>query len=437
MAGKKGVRVEMVPLDDVERWPRNPKRHDVPALRESIRRFGFVAPLVRDDATGRIVVGHGRLEALLEMRDAGEDPPARAEGWRVPVLVGVSFRSEREAEAYLIADNRHVELGGWDDADLAAMLRDMGDLDESLLQSIGMTNEELTTLLDFEQAPSTGQTDLDAVPDEVTLCSKVGDVWRCGEHVVICGDATDADLVGRLVESGSVKMVFTDPPYGVSYADKNAFLNSIDNGNRIQREIAGDHFKPENVAKLWRAVFGVLLDACDDGACYYICSPQGKELAMMMMMTIRESGFLLKQMLVWVKNNHVFGRSDYHYKHEPILYGWKPGTHRFYGPPGEVSVWQIDRLHQSKLHPTMKPVELVERAIRNSSQRDELVMDPFLGSGTTMIAAENLGRRCVGFEIEPIYVDLAVRRWQDFIGKQATHKETGKPFDVVAEERQS
>jgi len=155
------------------------------------------------------------------------------------------------------------------------------------------------------------------------------------------------------------------------------------------------------------------------------------------MMSIRDAKFLLKHAIIWAKNNHVLGRSDYHYKHEPILYGWKPGAgHKFYGGTGETSLWEIDRPSQSKLHPTMKPVALFERPVKNSSQTGERVYDPFLGSGTTMIACETLGRRCLGMEIDPRYVDVVVRRWEEFTGQKAVLEGMGKTFDEVTKQRQ-
>jgi DNA modification methylase len=219
------------------------------------------------------------------------------------------------------------------------------------------------------------------------------------------------------MEDKKADLVFTDPPYGVNYASKNAFLNEIDEGNRIQVDICGDHQSALEMKNLWTITFKLMYEYSRVGACYYICSPQGGELMMMMMMSIKEAGWNLKHTIVWVKNNFVLGRSDYNYKHEPLLYGWKDTSHKFYGGTNETSVWEIDKLHRSDLHPTMKPVELVTRALTNSSVPGETVIDFFLGSGTTLVACEQLNRVCYGIELTPHYCDVILSRWAKLTDK--------------------
>uniref|UniRef100_A0A6M3MH20 Putative methyltransferase n=1 Tax=viral metagenome TaxID=1070528 RepID=A0A6M3MH20_9ZZZZ len=435
------MRIEMVRLSELERWPRNPKLHAEEQIGKSIDRFGFVAPILVDERSGRIVAGHGRLDALLVRKAAGDRPPDRVEerdgDWLVPVVRGLEFASDQEAEAYLLADNQLTMAAGWDEEALAEILNDW-DVDVSL-DGLGFDQELLDSLgVRAPAEPEESQGDSDAIPEvPAEPVSRAGDLWVCGDHRVLCGDSTEADQVGRLVDGQPVSLLLTDPPYGVSYADKNKFLNAIDEGNRIQDEIEGDHQTVEEMAVLWLAAFRQAFDVCAPGAAYYVCSPQRGELMLMMMMSIRDAKFLLKHAIIWAKNNHVLGRSDYHYKHEPILYGWKPGAgHKFYGGTGETSLWEIDRPSQSKLHPTMKPVALFERPVKNSSQTGERVYDPFLGSGTTMIACETLGRRCLGMEIDPRYVDVVVRRWEEFTGQKAVLEGMGKTFDEVTKQRQ-
>lgn len=213
-------------------------------------------------------------------------------------------------------------------------------------------------------------------------------------------------------------MLLTDPPYGVSYADKNKYLNAIAPGNRIQIPIQNDHQTPENMYQLWLAVFAIAYSIMSSGAAYYVTGPQGGALLFLLLLSLKDSGLILKHMLIWVKNNHVLGRADYNYKHEPILYGWKAGGHKFYGPSNEVSVWEVDKPLKSNLHPTMKPVSLFVRAIVNSTKRDELIYDPFLGSGTTIIACEQTHRICYGIEIDPAYCDVIVTRYCNFTGSK-------------------
>jgi DNA modification methylase len=217
-------------------------------------------------------------------------------------------------------------------------------------------------------------------------------------------------------------MVFTDPPYGVSYADKNKFLNNADKGNHLQIDIINDHMTLEGTGALWSNTFKVWVDYLNDYHAYYICSPQGGDLflMMMMMMMMNENGFPLRHTIIWVKNNHVLGRTDYNYKHEPILYGWN-GKHKFYGGGEQkFSVWNYDKPLKNDLHPTMKPVELIMNAVLNSTQSgNNIVVDMFLGSGSTLIACEKTNRICYGMEIDPIYCQVIIDRWEEFTGLKA------------------
>ena len=239
-----------------------------------------------------------------------------------------------------------------------------------------------------------------------------GEVFELGDHRLMCGDATSEEDMKALLCEEQVELLCTDPPYGVSYASKNQFLNARDKGNRIQTPIENDHMSEEETAALWMGAFSRACDAMKPGASYYVTGPQGGDLMLMLLTSLRDSGLRIKHTLIWAKNNHVLGRCDYHYKHEPILYGWKEGAgHKFHGGKGETSLWEISRPNASSLHPTTKPVALMERAIANSTLTGEAVLDPFLGSGTTLIAAARLKRRCYGLEISPAYCDVIRRRW--------------------------
>ena len=229
-----------------------------------------------------------------------------------------------------------------------------------------------------------------------------------GRHRLACEDCLHSD---QLFDNEKYDLLVTDPPYGVSYASKNTFLNAIDKGNRIQTPIECDHQKPEEMSAFWRAAFTAARSHAKPGACYYVTGPQGGDLLLFLLLALKDSGFPLHHILIWAKNNHVLGRSDYNYKHEPIIYGWVEGAgHRFYGGAGENSLWEVDKPLKSEFHPTMKPVELIARAIKNSSQEGEIIYDPFLGSGTTMVAAEQLRRVCYGMEIAPGYVAVTLER---------------------------
>ena len=214
-----------------------------------------------------------------------------------------------------------------------------------------------------------------------------------------------------------LRLFVTDPPYGVSYAAKNEYLNAVAFGNRIQTPIKNDHLNAVDMRAVWFAAFRTAFDVADGGCPYYIHAPQGGDHMMMMMMMIDKAGWLVQHELMWLKNNHVLGRADYQYKHEPIIYGWKPGSHWFYGDRSQFSVWEFPKPNNSDLHPTMKPVELEEKAIQNSSKMGEAVGDWFTGSGTTLIACEKLRRKCRAIEIDEGYAAVTLQRWADLTGK--------------------
>jgi DNA modification methylase len=203
-------------------------------------------------------------------------------------------------------------------------------------------------------------------------------------------------------------MVFTDPPYGVSYGDKNKYLNAIAPANRIQVPIEGDHLSQEDTSKLWSSCWQAIYEHLKPGCAYYCCSADADLL--LLLLSLRDNALHPHQCIIWVKNNIVLGRRDYKAKHETIVYGWKEGRHTFYGPGGAPTVWEIDKPHSSKLHPTMKPVEVPSEAIQNSSKTDDIVLDPFLGSGTTAIAAILEGFSVIGIERELEWAMLSEAR---------------------------
>ena len=288
---------------------------------------------------------------------------------------------------------------------------DTGEID---LDITGFAMEEIAELME-QTKPEVEEDEVPEVP--VEAITKSGDLYILGEHRLLCGDSTSEKDVAILTKGQKASLVITDPPYGVSYADKNKFLKEIDKGNRVQSQIENDHLSKEETQKLWKDAFARMNDSMALGAVVYCFMPQGGDQMMMMMMM--EAGIEPRHELIWLKNNHVLGRVDYAYKHEPILYAWKKGGHKFYGG-FQTSILEFKRPSSSKLHPTMKPVELVAKLMENSSQKNELVYEPFCGSGTTLIAAEQLGRKCYGMEISPNYCDVIVKRWENLTGKKAS-----------------
>jgi DNA modification methylase len=415
------------PADKVEQWPieklvpyaKNSRTHSeeqVAQIAASIREWGFTTAVLVDES-GSIIAGHGRVMAARKLGMAS-----------LPVMVAAGW-TDAQKRAYVIADNKLALNAGWDNELLALELGELGDLGFDL-DLVGFTDEEIAALMPVQGTD--GLTDPDDAPSvQENPVTVPGDVWVMGKHRLMCGDSTSVDAMDKLLAGQFADLVVTDPPYGVSYADKNRSLNASGRGNRIQTPIKNDHLQGNELKEFFLAAFSSMFVAMKPGSPFYVFAPQGGE-QMMMMMMMQEACLPVRHELIWVKNNHVLGRADYHYKHEPVLYGWKDGAgHPWYGDRNKFSIWNVDKPMQSKLHPTMKPVELVEIPIQNSSKGHDVVLDLFGGSGTTLIAAEKNGRTALLMELDPRYCDVIVKRWQDFTGKIAVHAETGQPFAEV------
>jgi len=379
-------------IGSIRPYPKNAKKHpakQVEQIAASIREFGFNQPIVVDQYDV-IIVGHGRYEAakILGLKE-------------IPVLkLNVT---EEQAKAYRLADNKLNES----DWDMGLAIEDLKTLSDQLFDLTGFDRDLLIDPNELD----------DVIPENVPSKSKRGDLYELGRHRVLCGDSTKKDEVEKLMDGKKADLFITDPPYGVSYADKNKSLNAISTANRIQTPIENDHLTVDEMKSIWTTSFSNAHEAVVDSGCYYINAMQGGDLMMMMMMmSILESGWNLKHMMIWIKNNHVLGRMDYHYQHEPIFYGWKEGkSHKWFGGHSQTSVWKVDKPLKSNLHPTMKPVELVCKPIFNSSERDDVILDLFLGSGSTLIACEKTNRICYGMEIDPHYTDVIVQRYVDYV----------------------
>jgi DNA modification methylase len=397
--------------------PENARRHPQPnknAIRRSIQQFGIRRPLVASEDTNIVYAGNGVLEAALEL---GIE--------KIPVAWIPSGTPVELCKAYAIADNRSAELAEWNPEQLEKLIASMPTME---LANMGFDEEGLKQII--SQKPIDKEETFDvgaAMGVETTPITKTGDVWLCGEHRVMCGDSTKVEDVEKLMKGEKADLFLTDPPYGVKYSDKNTFLNKYDKGNRIQDPIEHDHQDLKDLYPFWKTVCVNAYSFTSDTASYYWFACQGGD-QMMMMMSINDANWKVRHELIWVKNNHVLGRTDYNYKHEPILFGWKKdGTHKFYGG-FQTSVLEFDKPLKSELHPTQKPVELIELLIANSTLKEELILDPFLGSGTTLIACEKTGRRCVGMEISCHYTDVCCRRYYDFTGNVPINEATQEPF---------
>jgi len=403
------LQIEQRPIDVLIPYARNAKQHSdaqVAQIAASIREFGWGAPILVD-GRNNVIAGHGRLLA------------ARKLGLSEVPVVPLTHLTDTQRKALILADNKIGENATWDDELLALELAELQEAGFDL-ELTGFSAEEWDALINGEESSKEGLTDEDAVP-EVTEnpISKSGDIWILGEHKVLCGDATKAEDYKALLGDELVDMTFTDPPYNVNYA--NTAKDKMRGKNRpILNDNLGENFQ------------GFLESACQNilnvtkGAVYIAMSSSELDT---LQSAFRSAGGKWSTFVIWAKNTFTLGRADYQRQYEPILYGWKDGAdHYWCGARDQGDVWQIKKPQKNDLHPTMKPVELVERAVRNSSKTRDLVLDPFGGSGSTLIACEKSGRRARLIELDPKYVDVIIRRWQEFAGKQAIRKSDGVVF---------
>jgi DNA modification methylase len=408
------------PADKVERWPidrlvpyaRNARTHSddqVAQVAASIREWGWTNPiLVGED--GGIIAGHARVLAGRKLGLA-EVPVMLATGW-----------SEAQKRAYVLADNQLALNAGWNPELLRA---ELGEL-QGLGFEIGLIGFDAAQLAALSGNP--GLTDPDEVPEAPAVpVTERGDVWVLGAHRLLCGDATNADDVTRCLGEAKPHLMVTDPPYGVNYDPD--WRNRADRANG----------KPDGA----RAVGVVSNDDKSDWSVAYALSPA--EVAYVWVppgptqfefwRTLSGSGFEIRMQIIWAKQQFPIGRGHYHVQHEGCLYAVRKGkTGHWQGDRTQSTLWQIDKPVKSETgHSTQKPVECMKRPIENNSAAGDAVYDPFVGSGTTIIAAEMTGRRCCAIEIDPVYVDVCIERWQNFTGEQAVLD--GRGFDEIAAER--
>ncbi len=408
---KDDIKIEYRSVEALIPYARNARTHSddqVTKVAASIREFGWTNPILVDGQNG-IVAGHCRLLAAKKLGLT-----------RVPVIE-LAYLTEAQKRAYILADNQLAISGsGWDDELLRIELSELReeDFDVSLT---GFDDEEINRMLaEVEEEPDVqGNTDEDAVPDQQEeTVSREGDVWIMGPHRLLVGDCTKEESYERLLGSEHAALVVTDPPYNVAYQGA---------AGTIQNDDLGDGFKDFLVSAL-----KPMLDRCG-GACYIAMSSSELDA---LQSAFRECGGHWSTFIIWAKDRFTLGRSDYQRQYEPMLYGWREGAKRHWcGARDQGDVWQIKKPVRNEYHPTMKPVELFERCLRNSSEPGDIVLDCFAGSGTTVIACEKAGRSARLMELDPKYADVIIRRWQEFTGKKAAREADGTAFDDVAPSR--
>lgn len=428
--------IQFVDLNSLAKRETNPRTHSeqqIQQLADAIKEWGWTSPiLVSEDMT--IIAGHGRL-AAAELLSIESVPIMIASGW-----------TDEQIRAYVIADNKLALNAGWDEELLEFELSQLQEAGFAV-DLIGFDEAELEALVPTADKYLTDPDDVPEPPKKPI--TKPGDIWQLGEHRLICGNATDPKTYERLLEGEQADVCWTDPPYNVNYQSK---AGSIQN----------DNLGSEAFLEFLNASFGCIHHNLKLGGSIYVAHSDTEGLNFRT--AFADAGFKLSGVLIWEKNSLVLGRSDYQWKHEPVLYGWKPGAaHGWFGDrkqttiselngtvfsqnedgsvnvrvggetvviegqgiiarPIEPSVIRVDKPKLSADHPTMKPVELVSSMIRNSSEKDNVVLDPFGGSGSTLVAAEILGRRARLIELDPVYCDVIIRRWEEITGREAERR---------------
>lgn len=432
--------------------PRNPNQHpkrQIELLAKIIQTQGWRAPVTVSNRSGFIVRGHGRLAAAMLL------------GCKVPVE-RQDYASEAEEWADLVADNRIAELASIDTEEMARLLSDLSGLDIDI-ELTGYSGKALDNLLADIRAQEVREDDFDPESTAASIkepVSKRGDVWILGRHRLMCGDSTMAADVTKLMDTQSAALIFTDPPYNVDYQGH----------TKEKLKIKNDKMDTDTFRAFLIDTFRNFYNVASPGAAIYICHADsaGNEFREAM----AAANWTLKQCLIWVKNQFVIGRQDYQWQHEPILYGWRTdGRHSFFGGRKQGTVledlpiviqeqedhalicvavgleqvvirardvevvsraddsimtaWRFEKPIRNGEHPTMKPIALCARAIQNSSRPGDIVLDGFGGSGSTLIAAEQTGRRCFSMECDPVYADVIVRRWEEFTGQRAERIKDG------------
>jgi len=429
------MQIEMRKTTDIKPYDKNPRDNDaaVDAVAHSIREYGFRQPIVVDK-DGVIIVGHTRLKAAQKLGLT-----------EVPVHVAVDMTPE-QIKAYRIADNKVAELATWDMELLPIELSELRGMDVDLAL-LGFSSEELEKILGA--TGTEGLTDPDAVPappDEAT--TRPGDLWILGNHRLLCGDSSKSEDVDRLLDGARIQLVNTDPPYNVQVAPRsNAAVAVARAGGKFvgsqgldvgvegvakasettqvklrprDRALANDFVSDEEFARLLRAWFGNVQRVLDPGRAYYIWG--GYSNIWNYPNALKDCELYFSQMIIWVKEHPVLTRKDFMGNHEWCFYGWREGAAHYFNPEikNATDVWSVKKINpQSMVHLTEKPVELAVRALTYSSKPGENVLDLFGGSGSTLIAAEKTGRKAFLMELDSLYCDVIVRRWEEFTGQKA------------------
>jgi DNA modification methylase len=398
------MQIEKRQLSELIPYINNSRKHSddqVTQIAASIKEFGWTNPILVDGDNG-IIAGHGRIMAAKKL------------GMTEVPVIELAHLSKEQRKALIIADNKLALNSDWDSNLLAIELKDLQDLGFDL-NLTGFADKELADILKPDQVE--GLTDEDAVPDTpIEPKTKPGDIYQLGNNRLMCGDSTNIDQVEKLMDGNKASLVITDPPWNVAYG-----TNLANNAQGYKaREIMNDNFATD---KEWQDFLSGTM------GCINIVTLPGCPIYCVMGASewpavdkaLRDADFHWSSTIIWAKDTLVLSRKDYHTQYEPIWYGWKSDGPRIWTVQDrkQSDLWQCKRPKRSDLHPTTKPVELLERALLNSSNHGVIVFEPFGGSGSTLIACEKTGRKCNAMELDPKYCDVIVKRWEDFTGMKA------------------
>ncbi len=390
------MKVIEVPIEQIKPYENNPRINDdaVHETANSIKEFGWQQPIVVDK-NNVIIVGHTRLKAAKQLGLT-----------KAPVVIADKL-SDEQVKAYRLADNKTGELADWDLELLDLELNDITELD--------MTDFGFDDVMEGAEDEIIEDEFDEEVPEEPK--AKLGQIWQLGRHRLMCGDSTDQEQVKTLMGGQKADLLLTDPPYNVDYSSKNYGRNKASK-TRKNNQIANDKMTPQDFKKFLGLVFSNARENMKSGASFYIWF---SDLATVEFnQAANESGLIIKETLIWVKNHFVLGKQDYQHKHEPCLYGWVAGgSHSWYSDRKQTTILNFDKPLRSDLHPTMKPVALFDYQIKNNTKTEDVVLDLFGGSGTTIMACEQNGRNAFAMEYDPKYVDVIIKRWEDFTGEKA------------------
>lgn len=377
-------------IDSLKEYKNNPRFNDaaVDKVAASIKEFGFKVPIVVDK-DNVIIAGHTRLKAAKSL---GLDT--------VPCIIADDL-TEEQVKAFRLADNKTGELAEWDFAKLEEELTELHDMDFDM-SAFGFDD------LKIDEPIEVVEDEIPEVDEETEPLTQLGDIWQLGRHRLMCGDSTDKECVERLMSGKKADLLVTDPPYNVAYEGKTADALTIENDT-----MGGEEFRV-----FLRRAFDCAFDCLKEGGAFYVWYASREHINFET--ALNEANLKVRQQLIWVKNSLVLSRQDYHWKHEPCLYGWKEGAaHNWYSDRAQTTVLEFNRPSRSADHPTMKPVELFAYIIQNSSKNGDTVLDLFGGSGTAIIACEQTGRAGYSMELDPKYCDVIVKRYENLTGVKA------------------